>query len=122
MSGFEIKIVKEGDVLRFTLTGPGTYANLVHAAATVNAESKSRGMWRVLCDTRAMDVPAGAFEKFEAGAALARDADPRLRIAVVAPVEAIDYIFEDVARNRGVSVSVFSSESAAQEWLTDRQA
>jgi hypothetical protein len=120
MSGFEINIVEEGDVLRFTLTGPSTYANLVHAAVTVNAESKLRGIWRVLCDTTAMSVPAGAFEKFEAGVALARDADPRLRIAVVAPVEAIDYIFENVARNRGLSVSVFRGESAALELLTGR--
>jgi hypothetical protein len=119
MNTLEISIVEEGDVLRFTLKGSSTYANLTHAAATVNAETKARGVWLVLCDTTAMSVPAGAFEKFEAGAELARGADPRMKMAVVAPVEAIDYIFENVARNRGVEVAVFRNESAALEWLME---
>jgi hypothetical protein len=113
-----ITIAENGDVLRVTFTGPSTYANLTQAAARVNAETKSRGIWLVLCDTTAMSIPEGAFEKFEAGAELARGADPRLRMAVVAPVEAIDYIFENVARNRGVAVAVFRSEGAALNWLT----
>jgi hypothetical protein len=118
MKTLGISITEDGEFLRITLRGPSTYANLIHAAATVNAETKSRGIWLVLCDTTAMSVPAGAFEKFEAGAELARGADPRMRIAVVAPVDAIDYIFENVARNRGVAVSVFRSEGAALKWLT----
>jgi hypothetical protein len=40
-----------------------------------------------------------------------------MKIAVLARVEAIDYIFENVARNRGVSVGVFRSEGAARQWL-----
>jgi hypothetical protein len=121
MSSLGIKITEDGEILRFTFTGPSTYANLVQAAATVNAETKSRGMWLVLCDTTAMSAPAGAFEKFEAGAELARGADPRVMIAVVAPIEAIDYIFENVARNRGVEVSVFRSEGAALKWLSRKR-
>jgi hypothetical protein len=118
MNTLGINITEDGEILRFTFTGPSTHANLIHAAATVNAEAKSRGIWRVLCDTTAMSVPTGAFEKFEAGAELARGADPRMRVAVVAPLEAIDYIFENVARSRGVTVSVFRNKGAALKWLS----
>ena len=117
MNTFEIEIVDEGSVLRFTLKGPGTYANLLHAAGTIVTETKSRAIWHVLCDATAMSSPMGAFEKFEAAAELARGADPRLKMAVVARVEVIDYIFENVARNRGVAVAVFRDENAALEWL-----
>jgi hypothetical protein len=48
---------------------------------------------------------------------LARGADRRMKMAVVAPLEAIDYIFENVARNRGVAVAVFRGEEAALQWL-----
>jgi len=41
-----------------------------------------------------------------------------MKMAVVARVEEIDYIFENVARNRGVSVAVFRSEGAALQWLS----
>jgi hypothetical protein len=61
--------------------------------------------------------PTDALEKFEAGVELARGADRRMRMAVVARVDSIDYIFQNVARNRGVAVAVFRSESAALQWL-----
>ncbi|HEY6621588.1 MAG TPA: hypothetical protein VIY68_18740 [Steroidobacteraceae bacterium] len=117
MKAFEIEIFEEGGILRFTLKGPGTYANLLDAVAAVLAETKSRGVWRVLCDATAVTAPTGAFEKFEAAAELARSADRRMKMAVVARVEVIDYIFENVARNRGVSVAVFRNDDAALQWL-----
>jgi hypothetical protein len=117
MNTFEIKIIEEGGMLRFTLKGPATHANLLRAAATITSETKARAIWRVLCDTTTMTAIPGAFEKFEAAAELARGADRRMKMAVVAPLEAIDYIFENVARNRGVAVAVFRGEEAALQWL-----
>jgi hypothetical protein len=117
MSDFEITTIEEGRILRFTLRGPGTYAYLLRAVAAVINETKSREVWRVLCDATVMTTPTGAFEKFEAGVELARGADPRMKMAVVARLEAIDYIFENVTRNRGVAVAVFSNEGAALQWL-----
>jgi hypothetical protein len=117
MGDFEITTIEEGRILRFTLRGPGTYAYLLRAVAAVINETKSREIWRVLCDATVMTAPTGAFEKFEAGVELARGADPRMKMAVVARLEAIDYIFENVTRNRGVAVAVFSNEGAALQWL-----
>ena len=122
MNGFDIMIIEEGGILRFSLKGPGTYANLLRAVATIVTETKAREIWHVLCDVTAMTAPAGAFEKFEAGVELARGADRRMRMAVLARVEAIDYIFENVARNRGVAVAVFRNEGAALQWLGIPQA
>ena len=117
MNAFEIKIIEEGGILRFALKGPGTHAHLLRAVRAIVSETKSREIWHVLCDATAIANPTDAFEKFEAGVELARGADRRLKMAVVAQVEAIDYIFENVARNRGVSVAVFRSEGAALQWL-----
>ncbi len=117
MNTFEINVEELRGILRITLKGPGTYVHLLRAAAAIVAETKARNIWRVLCDATAIAAPTGAFEKFEAGVELARSADPRMKLAVVAQVEAIDYIFENVARNRGVSVAVFSSEESALQWL-----
>jgi hypothetical protein len=117
MNTFDIQIIEEDGILRFNLTGPGTYAHLLRAVAAIVAETKSREIWHVLCDATAMAAPAGAFEKFEAGVELARGADRRMRLAVLARVEAIDYIFQNVARNRGAAVAVFGNEGAALQWL-----
>jgi hypothetical protein len=118
MNGLEIKIIEEDGILRFTLKGTGTHAHLLRAVTAIISETKSREIWHVLCDATAMRSPTGAFEKFEAGVELARGADRRMKMAVVARVEEIDYIFENVARNRGVSVAVFRSEGAALQWLS----
>jgi hypothetical protein len=114
---FEINIIEERGILRFTLKGPGTHAHLLRAVAAVITETKSREIWHVLCDATAVTAPTGAFEKFEAGVELARGADRRMKMAVVARVDVIDYIFENVARNRGVSVAVYKNEGAALQWL-----
>ena len=117
MNGFEIKIVEQGGILYFALKGAGTHAHLLRAVTAIVAETKSREIWHVLCDARAMTNPMGAFEKFEAGVELARGADPRMKMAVLAQVEAIDYIFENVTRNRGLDVAVFKNEDTALQWL-----
>jgi hypothetical protein len=117
MNTFEIKTIEEGGILRFTLNGLGTHANFLRAVTAVVSETQSRDIWHVLVDATAMTNPMGAFEKFEAAVELARGADRRMKMAVVARVEAIDYIFENVARNRGVSVAVFKNEAAALQWL-----
>jgi len=109
--------VEEGGILRINLKGPGTYAHLLRAVATVITETQARDIWHVLCDATALTPSTGPLEKFEAGVELARGADRRMKMAVVARIEAIDYIFENVARNRGVSVAVFKNESAAVQWL-----
>jgi hypothetical protein len=117
MDTFEIETVEERGILRFTLKGPGTHAHLLRAVTTIVSETKSRDVWHVLCDATGVIPPIGAFEKFEAGIELARGADRRMKMAVVARVEIIDYVFENVARNRGASVAVFRNEGAALEWL-----
>ena len=117
MNEFEIEIIEEPGMLRFTLKAPATHGNFLRAIAAITEETKSRDIWHVLCDVRAVSFPVGAFEKFEDGVELARTADRRMKMAVVAQVEAIDYVFENVARSRGVSVAVFRHEAAALHWL-----
>ncbi len=120
MSTFEIEIVEEGKFLRFTLKGSASHAHLLRAVTTIASETKSRCIWLVLCDVLAVTFPMDSvFERFEAGVELARQADPRLKMAAVARPDLIDYVFENVARNRGAAVATFDNEVAALQWLLD---
>jgi hypothetical protein len=86
--------------------------------ATISSEAKSRGIWLVLCDVSAVTFPTDSvFERFEAGVELARQADPRMKMAAVARADLIDHVFENVARNRGAAVATFDNEAAALQWL-----
>jgi hypothetical protein len=117
MNEFDSVITEEDGFLRLTLTGPATRGMLLRALAQVIAETQSRRIWRVLCDATAVPAPVGTSEKYEIGAELARAADRRMIMAVVARAELIDYFFETVARNRGASVRVFTHEATARQWL-----
>ena len=118
MDVFEITVTEADGFLRLTLRGPGTRANLLITLQRIIAETQSRKIWQVLLDATAAHSLVGAFDKFEIGVELARAADRRLRLAVVARVEVVDHFFETVARNRGGAVRVFTDEAAACLWLT----
>jgi hypothetical protein len=110
-------ITEKDGYLRLTLVGQSSRGMLLRALSQVIAETKSRNIWRVLCDASALAAPVGTSEKFEIGVELARAADRRMIMAVFARAELVDYFFETVARNRGASVRVFTHESTALQWL-----
>ena len=113
----EITVTQADGLLRIAIRGPGTRSNLLRALQRVIAETQSHDTWRVLLDATALEGIPGAFDKFELGVQLARAADRRMRLAVVARAEAVDHFFETVARNRGGAVRVFTDEAAALHWL-----
>jgi hypothetical protein len=117
MDEFAITVTEADGFLRLTLRGPGTRANLLATVRRIIAETQSRNIWKVLLDATGGSSLVGAFDKFEIGVELARAADRRLRLAVVARAEVVDHFFETVARNRGGAVRVFTDEAAALLWL-----
>ena len=114
---FEVTVSKDSGFLRIAVRGPATRANLLVTLQRIIGETKSQDVWRVLLDARGAGAAIGAFDKFEIGVELARAADRRMRLAVVAVPAAVDHFFETVARNRGGAVRVFTDEAAALEWL-----
>jgi hypothetical protein len=117
MQEFEITVTQADGFLRMTIRGAGTRNNLLRTLERIIAETQSQDTWRVLLDATAAKGIPGAFDKFEIGVQLARAADRRLRLAVVARFEAVDHFFETVARNRGGAVRVFTDEAGALHWL-----
>jgi hypothetical protein len=117
MNEFKSVITEDDGYLRMTLSGPATRSSLLGALAQAIGETKSRRIWRVLCDVTAVPPPMGTSEKYQAGAELARLADRRMIVAIVARPELVDHFFETVARNRGASVRVFTHETNALQWL-----
>ncbi len=120
MQAFKSVISEEDGYLRLTLSGPSTRGGLVRALTEVVAATKSRQIWRVLCDATAVPPPVSTSDKYEVGTKLARTADRRMVFAVFARSELIDHFFETVARDRGASVRVFVNETTALQWLFSR--
>ncbi len=117
MEQSEITVTTDGVYLRVTLGGPGIPGGLLRLLERIVAETKSRDIWLVFLDMRAVRVPVGTFEKYQVGIELVRVADRRMRLAGVGRPELVDHFFETVARNRGGAVAVFTEESAALHWL-----
>ncbi len=117
MQEFEITVIQAGGFLRMAACGAGSRNNMLRTLERMIAETRSQNIWRVLLDATAVEGIPGAFDKFELGVQLARAADRRMRLAVVARVEAVDHFFETVARNRGGAVRVFTDEARALHWL-----
>jgi hypothetical protein len=114
---FAITVTKDSGFLRIAVHGPATRTNLLRTLHQIIVETKSQDVWRVLLDATGAGAKIGAFDKFEIGVELARAADRRMRLAVLAVPAAVDHFFETVARNRGGAVRVFTDEAAALEWL-----
>jgi hypothetical protein len=121
MDEFKITVIEDGAFLRVTLAGRATRTNLFAALQRIVAETQSRDVWLVLVDATGVPPPFGTFEKYDLALEFARITNPHTKTAVVARAEMVDHFFETVARNRGVGVMVFSSETPALEWLLDAE-
>ena len=87
---------------------------------------RENGIRRLFIDTTKLTgVKAlGTADRFRLGERLARDARAAVKLAILARPEMIDptLFAVTVARNRGLFVNGFSSESEAWKWLLDPNA
>jgi len=87
---------------------------------------RENGIRRLLIDTTKLTGfgSLGTAERFAIGERLARDARAAVKVALVGRPEVLDpsRFGMTVARNRGLFLSTFSSESEAWEWLLDPNA
>lgn len=80
----------------------------------------AHGCRKALIDARTLDVALGTMGLFQAGTDAAHLTRSGLRIALLARPDMLDPFFEDVARNRGGDVGVFTDADAARAWLMER--
>ncbi len=87
--------------------------------AAICRECSRRGCWRVLYDTRAFDGQVPIIDRYVLGAHFSAIADPRMRVALLDCEERItpQRFLEDVTRNRGLMMGIFTDFDQALAWL-----
>src|SRR4029078_7209083 len=88
---------QEGDLLHCEVEGPYSLVDFLRLADKVRAERVSRGASRVLVDTRKRSGDRSAGDS-----AAAKKPNRAERLAVVMRREAVNWMFENVATNRGL--------------------
>jgi hypothetical protein len=108
---------QDGDVLFCEVRGPYSLAAFLHLADQVSAERITRGARRVLVDIRHVTGDISHLDRYRLGIYVAEKPKHAERLAVVARREIINWMFENVATNRGLPTCVTADQRYAETWL-----
>jgi hypothetical protein len=107
----------EGDFLSCIVCGAYSLADFLRLADRVFAESRRRGLARAFVDITGVSGDIPQIDRYRLGIYCAEKRDRLSRLAVVARRELINWMFENVATNRGLSTCVSADAAYAQTWL-----
>ena len=121
---YKADFIVEDGVLHVRLDGQFP-PELLHAPGNVFTPfidaCAEHGSCKVLFDARHLEVKLDTVKIFRAGVDAALACHAGLRMAFVARKDMIDSFFEEVARNRGALIGVFTDFDKAGEWLAKQQ-
>jgi hypothetical protein len=107
----------EADVLVCDVSGPYSLADFLRLADRVFAECRNRGMHDAFVDISGVTGDIPQIDRYRLGIYCAEKRDRPNRLAVRARREIINWMFEDVAVNRGLPTCVSADPTYAQSWL-----
>jgi len=115
-----VEIVKAEGYLHITFSGPFSLDAARRAVDTMVAACAREQCTKVLFDCRSMTGNLTVINRFNVAEYGGMTIPSSVKIAMLGRVDQIlpDNFFENVARNRGVSVTVFHEIDKAIEWLT----
>jgi hypothetical protein len=108
---------QDGNVLFCEVSGPYSLAAFLRLADQVRAERQARGAERVLVDIRGVAGEIPHLDRYRLGIYVAERPRHAERLAVVARREVINWMFENVATNRGLPTCVTADPRYAENWL-----
>jgi hypothetical protein len=108
---------QEGPVLFCEVSGPYSLADFLRLADQVRDERLARGASRVLVDIRDVTGEIPALDRYRLGIYCAERPNRAERLAVVMRREAISWMFENVATNRGLPTCESADQRYAESWL-----
>jgi len=118
----KLDIKKEKDFLYATIEGNRTFESIINATKEICEECIKNHCAKVLVDTRDFKGHVDTFESFN----LASDKLPDIISKSIEKVAILDMegfekgqtFFENVARNRGHNVQIFTNVIDAKQWLS----
>src|SRR5262245_60231565 len=113
----ELAFRKENDILICEVSGSYSLADFLRLADKVREQRKSLGLTRVLVDIRNVTGDISSLDRYRLGIYAAEKPDRAERLAVVMRREAINWMFENVATNRGLPTCESADPRYAQSWL-----
>ena len=107
----------EGDFLFCEVSGPYSLTDFLRLADQVRAERMARGASRVLVDLRGVSGEVSSLDRYRLGIYVAEKPDRAKRLAVVLRPDSINWMFENVASNRGLPTCESADPRYAENWL-----
>lgn len=83
----------------------------------IGEHCKRESLDKALIDLRDIHGPISILDRYELGKEIARVIGPKIKVAVVAQMNLINYLMENSAVNRGAKIRVFTEIKKALEWL-----
>lgn len=117
----DLSFRKHGDVLFCDVSGPYSLADFLRLADLVRAERKAQGATRTLVDIRQVTGDISSLDRYRLGIYCAEKPDRAERLAIVMRRESINWMFENVATNRGLPTCESADPRYAENWLRQPQ-
>src|SRR5262245_59698472 len=113
----DLNLRREGDVLHCEVSGPYSLADFLLQSAKWRQHRKALGATRVLVDIRQVTGDISSLHRYRLGIYCAEKPDRAERLAIVMRREAINWMFENVATNRGLPTCESADPRYAENWL-----
>ena len=108
---------EEQGFLACAVQGAYSLADFLRLADRVFAECRKRGLGRAFVDITGVSGDIPQIDRYRLGIYCAEKRDRLNRLAVVARREIINWMFENVATNRGLTTCVTADPTYATNWL-----
>jgi len=113
----ELTFRQEGPVLFCAVSGRYSLADFLRLVDQVKVERLARGASRVLVDIRGVTGDIPSLDRYRLGIYCAEKPRRPERLAVVARRETVNWMFENVATNRGLPTCETADPRHAENWL-----
>ena len=113
----QLLLREEAGILSCVVRGAYSLADFLRLADTVFAECTKRGVGRAFVDITDVTGEIPQIDRYRLGIYCAEKRDRLNRLAVVARREIINWMFENVATNRGLTTCVTADPAYATNWL-----
>ena len=113
----QLSFQEEPGFLSCAVQGAYSLADFLRLADAVFAECRKRGTPRAVVDITAVTGDIPQIDRYRLGIYCAEKREKLNRLAVVARREIINWMFENVATNRGLTTCVTADPTYAANWL-----